>query len=93
MAKKDYQNKASEKVNNFINDNNSEQSSELDISEINNKKKVNIMLRLDPVLGAKIKEKARINGLPSTKYIEQIIRKDLGIIRWIVLTLLIILNN
>ncbi len=81
MAKKDYQNKASEKVNNFINDNNSEQSSELDISEINNKKKVNIMLRLDPVLGAKIKEKARINGLPSTKYIEQIIRKDLGIIR------------
>lgn len=40
-------------------------------------KKTQIMLRLDPVLGAQVKAKAKSKGLPATKYIELLIREDL----------------
>ena len=81
MAKKDYQNKASERVNTFVSDATTpEQNDKISIIETDdNGKKVNIMLRLDSVLGAKVKAKAKSMGLPKTKYIELLIRNDLKI--------------
>lgn len=41
------------------------------------KNKVQIMLRLEADFGEKVKEKAKSLGLPTTKYIELLIRNDL----------------
>ena len=80
MAKKEYQNKASERVNTFVNDVVPEKNDEINIIKTDDDgKKVNIMLRLDSKLGTKVKAKAKSMGLPSTKYIELLIRNDLKI--------------
>lgn len=50
----------------------------IDTVNVNPEKKVNVMLRLDPYFGAQVKAKAKMKGLPVTKYIELLIREDIN---------------